>query len=89
MALDLLTLLKILEAIGSLIAFFMNGIAWLFSGFGGLGLSYLQSSVLIGIVFLAGFYATFVLLKIVTKFMIFALTIGFIGLFLGALVGII
>ncbi|MFO7872145.1 MAG: hypothetical protein R6U26_00710 [Candidatus Undinarchaeales archaeon] len=64
-------------------------IGWLFSAFMGIGLSYLHSSILIGIVFLVGFYLVFVMLKIVTKVMIFALTLGFIGLFLGVAAGII
>ena len=89
MPLDIWTIIKIMEALGKVISFVMGGIAWLFLVFQGIGLTYLQSSILIGILFMIGFYVVFVLLKVVTKIMILLLTIGFITVFLGALVGVI
>lgn len=86
---DLTTLLWIFEVISSILSAGVGLIYWLLSLFMGLGLTYLQSSILIGICFLVGFYLTFVLLKIVTKMMIFALTFGFIAVFFSAAVGFI
>lgn len=86
---DLISLLWLLELIGSIMAAIGGFIAFLFSVFIALGLSHLHSSFLVGIVFLTGFYVLFMLLKVVTKLMIFVLTLGFVGLVLVAAVGFI
>ncbi len=86
---DIWTLLKILGIINRIISAISGFVAFMFSLFQGIGLTYLQSSILIGITFLIGFYTLFMLLKLVTKIMIFVLTFAFIGIVLGAVFGII
>lgn len=86
---DIWTLLKILEIINKIISAISGFVAFLFAIFHGFGLTYLQSSILVGITFLIGFYIVFVLLKTITKIMIFVLTFAFIGIVLGAVFGII